>query len=91
VKPEVLTPGGRLTIVAETGRDLDDIADAATSVLGDDSAEFYRQLTPPIGIGRSIAQAAIEGFTSGASPRAAEHLAALGLEPGPVESQRTAT
>jgi hypothetical protein len=90
MKPEILTPGGRLTVIAETEQDLNDVADAAASVLGDDSAEFYRQLGPPIGIGRSIASAAIEGFTNGVSPRAAEHLAALGLEPGPAEARQAA-
>jgi hypothetical protein len=85
MKPEILTPGGRLTVIAETTEDLNDVAEAAASVLGDDSAEFYRRLAPPIGIERSVANAAIEGFTNGVSPRATEHLAALGLEPSLAE------
>ena len=48
MKPEILTPGGRLTVIAETEQDLHDVADAAASVLGDGSAEFYKRLTPPI-------------------------------------------
>ena len=86
MKPEILTPGGRLTVIAETEQDLHDVADAAASVLGDGSAEFYRELVPPMGIGRSVGLAAIEGFTKGATPRSAEHLAALGLEPSPAGS-----
>jgi hypothetical protein len=90
MKPEILTPGRRLTVIAETEQDLNDVADAAASVLGDGSAEFYKRLTPPIGIGRSVARAAIEGFNNGMSPRAAEHLAALGLEHIPAESRQAA-
>ena len=88
MKLEILTPGSGLTVIAETTADLNDIADAAASVLDDGSAKFYRELVPPIGIGRSVAKAAIEGFTKGVSPHAAEHLAALGPEHGPSESQQ---
>jgi hypothetical protein len=77
MKTEVITPGGRATVVAETTRDLRDVADAAGAVLDDGSAEFYRNLTPPIGIGRAAAEAAVKGFEKGVSSRAAEHLVAL--------------
>lgn len=89
MRPEILTPGAKLTIVAETPDDLNDIVEAAESVMNDGSAKFYRELDVPIGIGRSVGLAAIEGFMNGATPRAADHLAALGLGSDTTQSLQT--